>query len=372
MSFFEELNRSLIVITGARGTGKTIAAYTVAPPSKVERVYIHDAENSGNHFVSELKKKDKKFGYYLNLDDAWTHALPDEADLFDRMVKGDLPWANTQEQDSMIDYFKFVMQNIRTNLKKDEFDVYIMDTIERFEAGMYAYAEANPDKTGWRKKAYGEVWTKGVYPLYRAFLNALYQRGVKVVVLTSHLRTPWVDNKRVIGAVEPKGKSILFQLSQLHLWLVHDVRNEDGEPAALVFKERLGNISSNDDSDSWNVKRCLPPRIPTFNWVEVEKYLKNGVNMNNLNDRERLSREEESMLSTTLNDLQMQLMILQTQESLLEKQESSKSILIPNEATVLPRDTAVSLYDKGNGLSVAAIAEQLRKPLALVRRWVES
>jgi len=367
-------NRSLIVLTGAHNTGKTFGAYTVVPPSMVGRVYAHDAENSANNVITNLGLSELSLGYYMNLSDAWTQALPDNASLIDRMVKDDLPWATSQEKDSMIDYYRFVIRDIYKNLEQDKYDVYIHDTIERFESGMTAFVDANPKKTGWKKKAYGEIWTKGVYPLYEAFINMLYQRGVKVIIFTSHLRTPWVDNKPVVGAVEPKGKSILRKLSQLYLWLVNDPQNVNGEPAAVVMKERLGRMKVNLETDSWEIGRCLPPRIPTFTWANVAKYMQGDLDMTALSDREILSPAERQMIATTLNDKQMELMILQVKKDLVTQMSDTMPLLTKKgtDTNLSPRALARRLHDNGEGLPPSEIANQLKKPLPLVLQWLKS
>lgn len=364
------LNQSVVVLTGAHNTGKTFGALTMLPPSQVDRVYVHDAENSANNFRANLNRSGLQLGYYLDMSSAWTHALPENSDLADRLAKDDLPWANSKEKDSMIDYYRFVIADIQKNLTPGKYDVYVHDTIERLESGMTAFVDANPRKTGWKSKAYGEVWTKGVYPLYEAFINMLFQRGIKIVVFTTHLRTPWVDKKPVVGAIEPKGKSILYKLSQLYLWLVNDARNQNGEPAALVFKERLGTVKPTAE-DTWDMKRPLPPRIPTFTWQNVKQYIETGVDMTKLSPREQLSPDERSMISTSLTDMQLELMVLQTKEALAEKAVASAPLLAEQEVIeVTPEATARHLYDDGNGLSPAAIAEQLKKPLPLVNMWL--
>lgn len=370
----DQFNDSLIVVTGAKGVGKTWLAYTVAPPSSVDRVYIHDAENSGNRFVQQLAERDLAFGYYLNLDDRWTEALPNNADLLERLSKEELPWANRREKDSMISYYKFVLDDVKRNLEPGKFDVYVHDTVSRFEAGMAAWVESNRRKSGWAKKAYGEMWRKGVYPLYRGFLRALHQRGVKVVVLTTHLRTPWVDNKPVVGSVEPKGKSILYQLSQLHLWLVQEPANADGAPAGLVIKERLGNVGV--EADTWQARRCLPRRIPHCTWNDIRGYLENPADLANPDEREVPTSEEQRMMSDMLTDAQMKLMILQTEKELLEDRRQGAPLLSSGEevdpAAIRAEDekrTAVQLAEEG--LALSKIAQQLGKPLPLVKMWIE-
>ncbi|MBD3251297.1 AAA family ATPase [Candidatus Uhrbacteria bacterium] len=368
----DQLNRSLIVITGGWGSGKSIAANTIARPSEVERVYVHDAENSSNRFRQQLRARGTDFGYYLNLDDKWTEALPDDRDLVNRIAHDQLPWTERRTRDSMIDYWRFVLEDINENMTPGKYDVYVHDTIERLEAGMTAFVEANKRITGWSKTAYGEMWTKGVYPLYRGFLNALYQRGVKVVVFTSHLRTPWVDGKPVVGSVEPKGKSILYKLSQLFVWLVKDPRNASKAPAGLIFKERLGTVKI--DGDSWAIGGALPPRVPEFTWDNVERYLEEGVDITNLNERERLSESEKRLVSTTLDSMQLRLMVLQAEEELLQKkQQTAPMFLAHGEAASLeatPQEIAVKLYADGDGIGVEAIAEQLGKPAILVQKWI--
>lgn len=373
MSMLDFFNDSLLVFTGAKGTGKTYMAYSLAPKDLKDRVYVHDAENSGSAFAKQFEELGAPLGYYLNLDDRWTEALPSNKDLLGRISRGDLPWANRREKDSMISYYKFVLDDIERNLTAGEYNVYIHDTVSRFEAGMAAWVDNNRDKSGWKMKAYGEMWWKGVYPLYRGILRALHQRGVKVVILTTHLRTPWEGKKPVRGAVEPRGKSVLYQLSQLHLWLVNEPANADGAPAGLVLKERMGRVSVDEDGD-FVMTRCLPRRIPHCTWRDIEAYLEEPADLASPEPLEVPTSEEQRMMSPLLTDAQMELMILETKRDLLEEQRKSGPMAGAGTFELEDMSEDPKLVARklaGAGVAAEQIAEQVDKPVPLVKRWIE-
>ena len=194
------------------------------------------------------------------------------------------------------------------------------EILEKFEAGMAAYVEVNKEKFGITFTAYGKLWTEGVFPLYEALLQALWGRGIETVILTFHLKNVWEGSRPVPGKVAMSGKKVLYRLSSLMLWLVNDSRNTNGAPAGLVLKERQGYIGATNDE--WEIRRMLPPRIPTCTWREIRKYLQGGYNNRNPNPRELRSQAEEDMIEPMLlSDAQMALMLssdrLQEQENTL-------------------------------------------------------
>jgi len=318
----------VIIITGARGTGKSTLAATYLPPAEIGKVYVHDSEHSMNQIRSELKASGLDFGKYVDLEQFFPD-LPKDDDLLNRLEKGDLPWVDPKVQSPLIRYYQFVIEDLSKNLTKDKYKVYILDTGEKFEAGMAAWVEANKKKAGVTTLAYGKLWTEGVYPLYRQFFSALFARGIETAIVCFHLKTPWEGNRPVAGKVEPSGKKLLYFLSKLMIWLVHDSRNADGAPAGCVLKERLVSLKPNPNSrDGWSRRRMLPERIPHCTWADIGDYLETGCNLANPREGERMNESELEMISELMTDKQMELMILSAQEKLIELQQQSP-VLFP-------------------------------------------
>ena len=292
-----------IVITGAKGVGKTFLAATYAPPGMESRVFWHDSERSANNVTRKLERLGRSFGYYRNLGSRFD-SLPDEADLLTRINREDLPWVNSRQRNALADYYLFTIRDLCENMGKDQYDVYVHDTIETLESGMVAYVSANKGPTGWSRDSHGRMWSEAVYPLYDHLVESLFIRGVKTVILCSHLKTPWENNQPIPNSVKPAGKKILYKLSTLMLWLVKGKK----APSAIVLKERLGDLSIGSDGD-WDVECKLPERIPVCTWREIDRYLKEGCDLDNPAPGERMTPDEERMISDLLTDRQMDLMI---------------------------------------------------------------
>ena len=295
----------LIVVTGPRGVGKSTFAATYLPPSKIERTFVIDSENSMNNFRGGLQKHGKDFGKYLNTLERFKH-LPANDDLLTRMDKGTMPWTDQSEASAFVDYYKYVLHEVE-QIPPGKYDVLIIDTGEKLEAGMAAYVEANKKKFGIVDTSYGKVWINGVYPLYTYFLQGIWDRGISTVILTFHLKNVWEGKRPIPGKVTHAGKKLLYYLSSLMVWLVNDNRNPNGEPAGLVLKERMGKVGITNDE--WNIKTMLPPRLPVCDWKHIEKYLETGYNATNPDPKETRSRDENEMISELMTDAQVRLML---------------------------------------------------------------
>ena len=302
-------DNQLMVITGPRGVGKTMLAGTFMPATKeaMARVFWHDSEQSANRMNSSYNKAGMPLGYYHNIGSRFSEVGSTD-DLISQINQGEFPWVSEQKQGALIDYYQHTLKDIDENLEYGKFDVYVHDTLEKLEAGMAAFVDNNKRVSGVRSVAYGKLWSDGVFPLYEALVEALYARGVKTIILTSHLKNPWVDNKPIVGKVAPSGKKLLYKLSSLMIWLVNNRKNADGAPAGLILKERMGNLIAVDGV--WKPRRMLPERIPHCTWVDINNYLENGCDLANPAEGESMSDREREMISELITDEQMRLMTL--------------------------------------------------------------
>jgi len=368
------LPEGLIVLTGAWNTGKTTAAATFLPPSKVGRCFYYDFENSANRIVAQLKEHNLEFGFYRNFDAMWRKdGLLGKVDLLNAIDSGKLPWVDSRQRNSLVNIYQQILRDLDTSLESGKFDVVVFDPIGRLEACMQAYVDANRQSTGWSKAGYGGMWKEGYYPLYTGLFNAIHGRGVKTIILTAHLGNPWIDKAPVPGKVKPKAKPKLYELCQFYVWLVQEPSNADGAPAGVVLKERLGTTGVNTEIDTWSNARQIPRRIPHFTWADVQRYLEQGCNLANPAPGEVPTDEEQEMIDDALSEKQMQLMILRAQTSLAEARSASPGEFIASDKILDiqdPKSLAIKLYADGDGVSVQQIAEQLNKPPALVKVWV--
>ena len=102
------VKRSLIVATGAKGTGKTTFLSTYLPPDDLERCYYVDTEYSANNVVAQLAEHGLKFGRYVNVQDRFVD-LPGEKDLLARIAGGNLPWVTRTQKNALADFYQWLV-----------------------------------------------------------------------------------------------------------------------------------------------------------------------------------------------------------------------------------------------------------------------
>jgi len=362
------MSNELIVVTGARNTGKSLFAATHLKPEDIHRMYVHDSENSMNRVLVGQKATKCEFGHYVDLKARFSE-LPGEEDLLGRINAGQLPWVTEKGRSSLAEYYEYILADLDENLEPGKYDVYVHDTLEKFEAGMAAWVEGNKKKAGVTSIAFGKLWSEGVYVLYENLLSALYERGVQTVIMCSHLKTPWESGRPVVGKVVPSGKKLLYRLSSLFLWLVNDKRNADGAPAGLVLKERMGNLMVIDGE--WKIQRMLPERLPRCTWEDINRYLVEGCNLESPAPGESMSDGERDMISELLTDEQMRLMLMDAEKELLEARQGailtggSFEPPVVQEQEVPFEKTVKQLLAEGK--SEQEIRETTGKPLPIVK-----
>lgn len=362
------LKNALVTATGARGVGKSLFVATYAPPAEIDQVFYHDAERSGNRAVQEMEELGLSFGYYDDLQ-ARFGDLPSDKDLLHRIAQGDLPWVNEKQKSSLEAYYLYVLERLDTLLVQDRYKVYIHDPIEKLEAGMTAWTEAHKKQAGWTDRAYGKMWSEGVYPLYEQFIQSVFGRGVETILFATHLRTPWEGKRPVPNKVEPTGKKVLYKLSSLMVWLVNDRSNADGAPGGIVLKERLHRMKVVEGR--WKPSRMIPERIPHCTWVDIENYLEHGCDLSSPAPGEQMTRAEREMTSEFFTDEQMRLMVLDAEKELeLAKQATAQynghappDIPSPQVRAEMQKAQEMGLTEANRGEIQTALVGQFPPPL---------
>ena len=368
------LKDALVVVTGARNSGKTLFAITAARPSQMPYMFYHDSERSSNRAIQEMEAQGLTPGYYGNLEGRFGD-LPAEDDLLSRIAKGKLPWVTEAERSSLEGYYLYVLNDLEKNLKRGKYLFYVHDTIEKLEAGMAAWVRGHKRQAGWTQESYGRLWTEGVFPLYEQLIEAIFQRGVRIVTFCSHLKTPWESKRPVVGKVVPSGKKLLYFRTSLFLWLVQEPGNADGAPAGLVLKERLGSLKATD-ADRWAIRRMLPRRIPHCTWEDIEKYMRDGCDLASPASGEVPTQQEGELISEFISDAQMKLMQLEAHKEILELQAQVPDLLRGEQRETLEissgadenkdKDKSAAMTLLAEGKSPMAVAKELDMPFPLV------
>lgn len=383
------IHNGVVVVTGAHNTGKTTFALTSVLPDDLGLVYYHDAERSGNRALADFESQGLELGHYLDLEARFSPKpgkgeayLPKTDDLIARLDQNQLPWATSAEQTALQQYWHHVKSDIAEHMIPGKYKVYIHDTIVTLEAGMAAWVQDHKGLgsglAGWTTYGYGKMWTEGVYPLYRGFLQGIFDRGIELIILIAHLKSPWFgqgDNaKRIPGKVEPQGKPVLKLLSSLMLWL-ENADNPDGAPAGIVLKERLGSIKAvatgEDGKKRWSVRRMIPRRIPHCTWFQdadpaiaalgsIEYYLEHGCDLSMPKKGETLSQASKDMIGHTLTDAQMRYMVAEAETSRAVEQQK----LVKSGARVPVVNPAQALSNGSGEVTVArAMVDQVKEQI---------
>lgn len=348
----------MVVVTGSKGSGKSTALATMVPPDEMDKCLVIDTENSWADILQYVTPG----GYVSTYERFGLGEM-----LLHKIAMGDIPWASKQKS-TMVDYFEWFTGTMDKTMVNGKFKYVLIDTVEPLEMAITAAVDAGKMKFGWAgSKAYGRMETEGVRPLYEHLIQAFYDRGVETVGLASHIKHVWMDDKPILNKVKPGGRlAVLTRLSSLMLWLVPTQENEDGAPAALVLKARLGKMTAGPQG--WKVQRVLPRRIPHFSWQDVAKYDSYPANLARPAEGETPSQAEMDMVSEMLTDEQMKLMVLGAEmEREMVKQNAATPVLGPD-VTDEQIGQVTALFNQGVPLPM--IAKRVDVPLAKVRELV--
>ena len=348
--------KQVYVVTGPRASGKSMSVATFPPATKegIGAMLVVDTEDSMSNILANQERLGLKFGAYIRMYDRFKVG----DDMLERIAQGKLPWVGSSQRNALVQYWEYFIGELHKRLESGKFKYVGIDTVEPVEAAMAAWAEANPRLSGWSgTRAYGRLETEGVRPLYENLLEGMFNRGVEHIILTSHLKRVWEEDKPVLNKVQPGGRlNLLARISSMMFWLVREANNDDGAPAAIVLKARACVMDVKDGQ--WAPRRALPDRIPHFSWADVRRYLEKGCDLKNPARGETLSVDEKDMISEMLTDEQMKLMVM-SQERDLEIAKAARQVeTVQPVVTVEPDVEEVILELSKGDLNPMQIAEQ--------------
>lgn len=366
------MTKRVFVLTGGKGAGKSTAAARFVPPDRAAMAgaCVVDTEDSMSDILRQNQELGFEFGSYIRAYERFH-----DDDMLDRMAQGNLPWVTDKQRGALCEYYEWFIYTLDKTLKRGTFRTLIIDTVEPIEAAMTAWAEKNRDKSGWSgTKAYGRLETEAVRPLYENMLEAIAQRGVTDILLTSHLKRIWENDRPILNKVQPGGRLIvLSRLSTAMFWLTQNSQNEDGAPAGIVLKARMGKTVIEDGR--WVTRRVLPERIPHFTWADVERYVISPANIAHPAEGEKMTPDERAMISEMLTDEQMRLMVLGAEQDLERVKAETSEVRVIQFAQPEPDKMSNAEIIKAalaGGKSAAEVATEFDMPLPEVLRIARS
>lgn len=326
--------KQIYFITGSKGAGKTTAAFSFLRARDYGKCFYVDTEDSASDILRGNKELGLELGKYVRAYER----IPTNLDIIKELSENKVPWATEKEKGALLQFYQWFIKVVHDELKKDKFDTFVLDTVEPLEAAVTAYVEDQKSKVGWSgRRDFGRMETEGVRPMLDGIFEGIHRLGVKRIILISHIKPVWLENKPVLNKIEPGGRLALWsRISTGMFWLVPNFNNADGAPAALILKGRFEKRVLDKESGFVVPRRILPQRMPRFSYADMLRYEEKPADLAHPNDDEKPTPAELDMMSELLNDKQMELMILGTQQDLLKQQVTELPLMPTGEFSLPP------------------------------------
>lgn len=265
----------VVSVTSEPGVGKT--TFALSSGAHPGRIAFFDDDVKGRIVVQQLAAQGIKFGHYHDLVDLLKGKK--ELDQFDTIL-------------SLLD-----------QIKPGELDCIVFDTWSRVESLFHPVVIKNP-KTRAGRSQYRDFWPMDgrfagaqehqvAEELESQFISRLLDLA-PLVILTSHLKDEYVNNKRS-GKQAPIIKKAAIKKSALRLWLR---LNPDGpEPIGLVMKPIDQKRVTENGIETLAV---LPRRIVPATWKRILEYWTNPIGNRPLTKDEKPDDFEMSLITGAL------------------------------------------------------------------------
>lgn len=297
---------SIIILTGAPGSGKTTAGTSIAPRSQL--AYI-DCEASG-----VVAMAGNPPAYHRDVIKSYNAAYPDH-----KVVN------NVKYVDMIFSFFDEV------EAASDTIAVLTLDNTAKLKAAGLEWAQANPKLVGLN----GKTKVEFAWGAWNNYLTERLQRlalKVGILVIIVHLQDEYENNKPT-GVLSPRIWEKLEQAASLIWWL------KPGQfapvPDALLRKGRAvisvdvmdGQVFPDMSSLPLGVQKMIeqsdpilnpsesfeqvnlpifPPVIRGFNWNKVREYMNAPYDILAENPQEIPTQEERNIINGVPSDLAVQ------------------------------------------------------------------
>lgn len=292
-SILPEEMRGVMHVTGARGIGKSFLVSQLDFP---DNLLFVDCENKGESLDKQIA-----FGQY--------NAITRGKNVSPLMV---------------YDRMQLIIDGIEMN----RFSVAVIDNISWLELALRAEANRNLDRyvtdynlniKNVKANRFGGLSSVVNFLISDRICNPLHAKGVKLIAVTSHVKTAWGIGGPIPNKMRIKGADRWQELSVLSIILVPG--KYAPVPAGLIMKEQLGRIEIQDpmmlsDSDyelyqrgelGHSIQRRLPMKLPKATAQAIRWYLNNPADLDNP-DPDEIPGEEQDMYSDRLSAEQINYM----------------------------------------------------------------
>jgi hypothetical protein len=216
-------------------------------------------------------------------------------------------------------------------MPKNKYTVAVIDNVSPLELAMNAEALRGIDRytkdfglsrSNIENNRYGGSKAIVNFLVTEKITAPLYAKGVQVVVATSHVKPPWVNGAPVANKWNMKGADRWQDLSILTVVLVPG--DFPPVPTGIVFKEQLGGIAFNPETQDFDTSRRLPERIARCTFKEIKRYLREPADLNDPQLGEKLTRDEYYAYSDEFSKEQLAMVQVAGRLALMEA-ENEKS-----------------------------------------------
>lgn len=247
----EFLRKSLFYFSGVKGVGKS---YLAASLDRPDNVICFDFESKG-----ELAHAQLGYGKYVDM----VALVSERKRTFKHKPQ---------------DMFE-VLETEILSVPKNRYTVMILDNIDPLQQAVHAEVVGkaisyglNPAKA--QAGSFGEDW-RGTNNLVSNICQLAYSRGIRVIVVISHVGHPWTASGPDLRKWNVKGVETFNRLSCLSLILVPGDTKLGGKmdvPAAIVKKESLAFAKYDDELKDTIIRRRIPYRFPRATGKAIRDY----------------------------------------------------------------------------------------------------
>lgn len=339
-----EMN-GVIFLTGKRGVGKSFLASQFENP---KRVIFFDFEEKAEGIHQQLQ-----FGKYVSVTR-------------NAVEKGGSPLV-------MWD----IMASEIANIPQDAYTTAVIDNVSMLELALRAEASRNVktyvkdyglNLVNVESGRFGGLSSVINFLVSEKVCAPLRAKGVRAIVVTSHIKPRWGSNGIIPNKVTSKGADRWQELSILTLILVS--AEHAPIPSAIVQKEQLGQIEYDATTGEFIVKRRLPYRIPRCTGSEIRGYLTSPADIHNPKSGESVDLQEFDPYREELSQEQIAFAI-----KMFEAQEREERLARDAEIE-MQRSMHEEMKQKvagmrANGDSLPQIANELGITVPEVAKFIE-